>query len=384
MSSNSVQNPPGAPGPPGSPGSYVALPLLADPAGYTACRIDLRENAVARKYWINLFRSHFPSLLEEAIREAVDRGESNAAVIQRADEARKRFEKYLSEVETEPGRYGRLDIIGICRAREAELRKAKIDDAYRLSKLAENEKTLKLLPALLAELDALPIDERRLRIIEGIFAGNIYDLGATQTAALFDNGATVNFRDVRNKLAARPWLIDDLDAWMTRWKNGPKHHSALLFVDNAGSDIILGMIPFARELLRQGTSVILAANDTPSLNDITIEELATIITRIIGWDSIIRKSLASGKLELVASGNGLPLIDLTKCSAQLCEMAVEKDVDLIVLEGMGRGIESNLHAPFKCDVIKIAMIKDKGVADMLGGKVYDLVMRYEPKAAKPA
>ena len=30
------------------------------------------------------------------------------------------------------------------------------------------------------------------------------------------------------------------------------------------------------------------------------------------------------------------------------------------------------------DVLKVAMVKDRGVADALGGKVYDLVLRFEP------
>lgn len=355
----------------------MIFPLLADPGGYRACSHDLRDNKESRTYWINLFRSHFPKLLAEAVLEALDRGVAKDIITKQTDGASRRFEAYLAAVEKEPGKFGRLDIIEICRVREAELRKAGIDDAYRLVKQRENEASLKVLPNLLAELDAIPLAERRLRIMEGIFAGNIFDLGATATAALFEKGASVDFHSIRSKLAPRPWLIDDLDAWMNRWSNGPRHQCAILFVDNAGSDIVLGMIPFARELLRQGTSVILAANATPSLNDITIDELAAIVTRVIGSDPIMRKALANGKLELVSSGNGLPLIDLTHVCEQLCDLAIDKRVDLVVLEGMGRGVESNLHAPFTCDVIKIAMIKDKGVADMLGGKIYDLVMRFE-------
>lgn len=33
------------------------------------------------------------------------------------------------------------------------------------------------------------------------------------------------------------------------------HRRALLFVDNSGADIVLGMLPLARELLRRGTEV---------------------------------------------------------------------------------------------------------------------------------
>jgi hypothetical protein len=33
------------------------------------------------------------------------------------------------------------------------------------------------------------------------------------------------------------------------------HRKAILFVDNAGADVVLGMIPLARELLKRGTEV---------------------------------------------------------------------------------------------------------------------------------
>lgn len=38
-------------------------------------------------------------------------------------------------------------------------------------------------------------------------------------------------------------------------KKKPPHRRALLFVDNSGADIVLGMLPLARELLRRGTEV---------------------------------------------------------------------------------------------------------------------------------
>lgn len=38
-------------------------------------------------------------------------------------------------------------------------------------------------------------------------------------------------------------------------KKPQPHKRALLFVDNSGADIVLGMLPLARELLRQGTEV---------------------------------------------------------------------------------------------------------------------------------
>lgn len=38
-------------------------------------------------------------------------------------------------------------------------------------------------------------------------------------------------------------------------------------------------------------------------------------------------------------------------------VAAAEDVDLVVLEGMGRAIETNLYASFSCDSLKLAMVK---------------------------
>lgn len=40
--------------------------------------------------------------------------------------------------------------------------------------------------------------------------------------------------------------------------------------------MVLGMLPLARELLKKGCRVVLTANETPSINDITAEELSEV------------------------------------------------------------------------------------------------------------
>ena len=47
------------------------------------------------------------------------------------------------------------------------------------------------------------------------------------------------FQATRAGLVDRPWAVDDLDQVLQYWQR--KHYrKALLFVDNAGSDVILG------------------------------------------------------------------------------------------------------------------------------------------------
>lgn len=46
------------------------------------------------------------------------------------------------------------------------------------------------------------------------------------------------------------------------------------------------------------------------------------------------------------------------CSQVSPEVAAEAEgCDLVILEGMGRGIETNLYAAFTCDSAKLGMIK---------------------------
>jgi type II pantothenate kinase len=120
----------------------------------------------------------------------------------------------------------------------------------------------------------------------------------------------------------------------------------------------------------RGTRVVLAANERPSLNDMTIDDVR------LWWPSVAEQEPSFTKLpiELVSTGTGEPLIDLSNVSDELNRASA--DADLVILEGMGRGVESNLDARFACDALNLAMIKDEMVAARVGGKVFDLVCRF--------
>ena len=65
-------------------------------------------------------------------------------------------------------------------------------------------------------------------------------------------------------------------------------------------------------------------------------------------DQLLCRSAENGMLQVVSSGSDLPIIDLAELSEKIVEEA--EDADLIVLQGMGRAIESNLKCTFllKC------------------------------------
>jgi damage-control phosphatase, subfamily II, stand-alone protein len=259
------------------------------------------------------------------------------------------------------------------------LRRAGFLDPYAAVKAEQTAQALDILPSVLAEHDAAADSIARMRsVLDGVFAGNIFDLGAAASAALFSDGhanAGDVFRQAKAKLAPRPWAIDCLDAVLARFA-GPAHRKAILFVDNAGSDIVLGMLPFARELLRRGTRVVVAANAVASINDVTCAEMHDIVERAVAMDDVFREASTSGQLRVISSGNDLPVIDLRHVGREVAEEA--RGADLVVLEGMGRGIETNLYAELQCESLKLAMIKHPEVAAMLGGRLYDCVCQYHP------
>lgn len=51
--------------------------------------------------------------------------------------------------------------------------------------------------------------------------------------------------------------------------------------------------------------------------------------------------------------------------------------DLIILEGMGRAVHTNLFAKFNVDSIKMAVIKNEWLANSLGAKQFSVIFKYE-------
>lgn len=344
--------------------SRVPLPLLADPHRYRPCARTLRRGGPLHASWRALFRRHFPVLLDHERERAEAAGEDPHANRSKREHAASIFLPHLDAV-------GDTDVLRLCLAREDALQAAGIADAFALAKARANDGAFDLLPGVLAELDALPPERRLAQAVTNALAGNVYDLGAEATIAMHDAG-DAGFGAVRGRLRPRPWFVDGLDGFV----GGGPWRKAILLVDNAGPDLVLGVIPLAGELLRGGAEVVLAANARPSLNDVTAAELPGLLERAAAADPRIAAARTQNRLRSADSGNDAPLIDLSAVSPALAAEAC--DADLLVLVGMGRGFESNRLAGFTCDALKICMLKDPLVAGEVGAEVFDLVARWEP------
>ncbi|MEX2673628.1 MAG: ARMT1-like domain-containing protein [Phycisphaeraceae bacterium] len=347
----------------------VVFPLIGSIDDYEPHTIEMLDDAEARRYWLDVFRTHTAGLAERAALAAGNDEDAQA----RAAEFAAAFDAVLDRLESDPFTFGSLDIALLCTLRQHLLATQGFDDPFLPIKQKENADALALLPALLTELDALPEAERLRRLIAGVFAGNIFDFGASEAIKLYEAGQ-VDFHVTREQVAAKQWLVDHLAKLEARFAEHV-HRRAVVFVDNAGADVVLGMIPLARYLLQRGTHVVLTANSKPALNDVIHDELEELIDQIAAFDAPIADALADGSLTLAPSGNALPVIDLTSVDAQLA--AAAEDADLLVLEGMGRALETNYRHRFTCDTLKLAMIKEQHVADVLGGKLYDVVCHFD-------
>lgn len=80
--------------------------------------------------------------------------------------------------------------------------------------------------------------ERFQNAVKGVFAGNIFDLGAPKMVALAEQGISSGemFKNARATLVQRPWAVDKFDELSERFGpgGGLAHKKALVFADNAG------------------------------------------------------------------------------------------------------------------------------------------------------
>jgi type II pantothenate kinase len=198
----------------------------------------------------------------------------------------------------------------------------------------------------------------------------MFDWGSVSLLSLLKD-SKLTFENAVKKIR-RPDFFDNSRQFKQRLENNPYPRKMMIFVDNSGADIILGVLPFARHFLKNGTHVIIAANSHPSINDITADELTMLFGQV--KDEIIEKAIKEGRLVSMGTGSSSPCLDFNKIDVKLAEEA--RSTDFIVIEGMGRAIHTNFYAKFTCEALKIAVIKNQTVAEMLGGALYDCVCLY--------
>ena len=158
--------------------------------------------------------------------------------------------------------------------------------------------------------------------------------------------------------------------------------SVCIFVDNSGFDIVLGVLPLVVELLKNAENkVILCSNTKSAINDITHVELLLVIKKACLLNETLNHGFnVSKNLILMETGSSSPCLDLSRINIDLARLMVLNRVDLIILEGMGRAVHTNYHAKFKCNSLKVAVLKNQWLAErfgFLGEKKFPIIFKYE-------
>ncbi len=339
----------------------AALRQLLDPDTYRRCDWDFADDPAARSYWHGHFLKHL-ELLRGCIREEYpDADPDRLEAFERA--YRRRYAVLCDGPVPRP-----LDIFTLDVWRGELLAAFGLSDPWKTLRVRGNDAALDQLPALLARLDALDEPRRVEQLARGLLAGNLFDLGAFEAVERFRRSGG-SFERILEAVPQRPWFRDDLDRWRRRWLSGGGWRHVAFFVDNAGVDLVLGVLPLVRWMTARAARVTLLANEAPALNDTTADELNDVLGRAASGDATLGEALHAQRLRVVSTGNATPLIDLTRLDAACVEQIA--DADLIILEGMGRAIESNRLARFACDVLRVAMLKDPAVAAHVGGRLFD-------------
>jgi uncharacterized protein with ATP-grasp and redox domains len=346
--------------------------LLSAPENYAAIDWDLLTDDAGREHWLAHFEQHFAQTLGHA------RAWYGRSAGGRIEAAGGEMSDAIRRLRAEPASLpsGRLNIIELDRLRREVLHRHGLGDPFQHIKARENAAAMELYPQVVHDLHVMGAEEKWLHLVECVFAGNIFDLGAMETMHLADE--STDFIGLAEKTKPRPWLVDDYDLLAADLLTAPPTpwRKAIVFVDNAGSDFILGLMPLVRELALGGTQIVLAANETPALNDMTVDETIDVVEKLAGADADLAALIEGGMFGVVSSGNDIPLIDFSEVSDDLNDTAA--DADLVILEGMGRAVESNFDAAFTVDSLRLAILKDEVVAGRIGGELFDCICKYVP------
>ncbi|XP_022910990.1 4'-phosphopantetheine phosphatase [Onthophagus taurus] len=347
-------------------------PLLQEPEEYLPDTIDLRNNPKERDYWL--------PCLERMVRKFVDKASIlNPHKPQAKEEAEhcfRIFQEMIKRLNNNPEIMNPLSIRTLLEFNEKTLRSNNFTDAWLVQKQKETKTAFREFSSRLKYIDNIDtFGVRWLELVKGLLAGNMFDWGAKAVTDLLETTGSFGLGDAMNTIQKRPWFIDDLDEWIETLQK-KSYKKVVIFVDNAGVDFVLGVIPLAREFIKRDTDVILSANTFPALNDITIKELNCCLQEASLHCPVIKNAVDSKKLQGIENGQGGPCLDLSKLNSGLCDKM--KNVDLVMLEGMGRAVHTNLKAKFNIDSVKLAVLKNEWLAQSLGAQQFSIIFEFKP------
>ncbi|KAJ1964112.1 hypothetical protein GGI12_001626 [Dipsacomyces acuminosporus] len=354
------------------PSQLLPLPQLINTPQqpYQPDTVDLSNDLKHQEYWVTAMEKNTHGLLELADNGTLTCGQDTRTKMASFVAL---YLKHLCRLRERPHAYGAMSVRALLGLREQCLHEVGLEDIFASVKQRETNDALAALPKVIEQTDTIHDEHERLRtLLHNVLAGNMFDWGSTSLRDMLADG-NLNFEMAKEKVK-KPSRFNNIDE--------QNYTKAVIFVDNSGADVCLGVLPLARYFVASGIHVVLAANSKPALNDVTERELADIVRRAAKVDSIISVAVADRRLEVCGTGSSGPCLDLRKLDERLVRHC--QDTDLVVIVGMGRAIHSNYYARFTCDSLKLAVFKNQMAADAANAEIYDALCLYTPEAARDA
>ncbi|XP_057666278.1 4'-phosphopantetheine phosphatase-like [Diorhabda carinulata] len=348
----------------------LKCPLLKYPENYNPDSLDLENNPEAREYWLDCL----DQMAKKFVGKVKDLQPDDPSATEKAEECYREFHTLIEKVTDDSEFLKPLSIRTLLNYNDDCIRR-RFKDPWERQKKMENSIALSKFKSRIDVLDSkTDLKDKWLDIIRGVLAGNFFDWAAKAVKDILENRHDFGFEEAATTVQKRPWFVDKFDEFYNRLETR-RYEKCVIFLDNSGIDFILGILPLVRELLSQGTEVILAANTYPTLNDITYSELNIYCDRAAKYCEILKGGLDNGKLITAENGQKGPCLDLSVLSAELCELM--KSVDLIIIEGMGRAIHTNINTKFTVDCLKLSVIKNEWLARYMGTKLFGIICDFD-------
>lgn len=247
------------------------FPLLHDAKNYSPDTLLLNDPE-AQKYWIDLLDVNIAHLVQMVISMSTTPETSLAEIETRSKAFGDMYRNHLNILRKQPAAYGEMSVRSLLNLREQCLREMQFTDVFFGVKSNENEVALKQLPDLLQTLDVVIQAEGEERLfdllIDNVLGGNMFDWGANSTQEMLKTGK-LDLTSAKSKIT-RPLKLNNVHVMREKIIKNIPYRKMVIFVDNAGSDFVFGIIPFIRYILSKGTNVTIAANTFPAVNDITV------------------------------------------------------------------------------------------------------------------
>lgn len=259
--------------------------FLEDPDAYLPGLWDLSRDRAAARHWLEVLRASMAGILRRVHAETPSKGRP-------VEEAAAWFAKRLDEWEADPAlRSQRNTVHALVAWREQALHAFGVGDPFARIKAAENARCEPAYRAVVDRLDAEANFEAAVdAAVWGALAGNVFDVASPDVSRALDEGRGLD--GLVGEVRRRALLVDDRPAAAARLEALCREGNAQIgmFLDNAGMDLILGAVPFARLLACRGATVLLVANEAPALNDTTAAETAAVLQRLAGADPVTASS----------------------------------------------------------------------------------------------